>query len=338
MTHAAPAVAVHPRLRVDYVETTDPAALLARDDVLAVFGFGPGAPMVDDPRYLRVPLQPHGAHRFEVWTAGGPVSTGRDDGIAWASDGALLFGAIDIDEPLRDDDTDIAAATREAYARLSAFTAGGDHPHLLRTWNYFDAITAGVGDQERYRRFCVGRVEGLGAIDAATMPAATAIGSVDGVRRLQVYWLASRTPGTPLGNPRQLDPWHYPREYGPQSPSFARAMLPPAAADMPLMLSGTAAIVGHASLHEGAPLAQLDELLANLDSLLSRARALRPSLPAHFGAGTRLKVYVRDRDDLPAVAAALDARLGDNVPRLLLHAAVCRHELVVEIDGVHGAG
>jgi chorismate lyase/3-hydroxybenzoate synthase len=58
-------------------------------------------------------------------------------------------------------------------------------------------------------------------------------------------------------------------------------------------------------------------------------------LPAHFGPRSRLKVYVRDAAALPEVAALLDARLGPSVPRVLLHAAVCRRELQVEIDGVH---
>ncbi len=332
-----PAIPASPRLSVDYVATADPAPLLAAD-TLAVFGFGDAAPRVDDPRYLRVPLQPHAAHHFEVWRSHGPVESGRGDGVAWSNDGTLQFGAIEVDEPLlAGGDTDIREAAREGYARLAGFVSRSGYPHLLRTWNYFDAITAGDGDDERYRRFCVGRVEGLGHVDARTMPAATAIGSHDGVRRLQVYWLASRTPGTPVGNPRQVDPWRYPRQYGPQSPSFARAMLPPAGTDMPLLLSGTAAIVGHDSRHADAPLSQLDELLANFDSLLAQARTLRPSLPERFGGGTRLKVYVRDAADLPAVAAALDARFGDAVPRIVLHAAVCRRELAVEIDGTHGA-
>ena len=97
-------------------------------------------------------------------------------------------------------------------------------------------------------------------------------------------------------------------------------------------------MVGHASQHDGELLAQLDETFANFDSLLDSARATRPSLPARFDAGTRLKVYVRDHADLPAVAAALDRRFGTAVPRLLLHAAICRRELAVEIDGVHGGG
>ena len=90
-------------------------------------------------------------------------------------------------------------------------------------------------------------------------------------------------------------------------------------------------------MHEGDLLAQLDETFANFDALIGAARAHRPDLPPHFGAGSRLKVYVRNPDDLPAVAQALQARLGTHVPRILLQAAICRRELAVEIDGVHGA-
>ena len=106
---------------------------------------------------------------------------------------------------------------------------------------------------------------------------------------------------------------------------------------MPLLLSGTARVVGHASQHEGALLAQLDETFANFDALIAAARQLQPALPPTFGSGTRLKVYVRDRADLATVARALDIRFGTRVPRIVLHAAICRRELCVEIDGVHDA-
>ena len=110
-----------------------------------------------------------------------------------------------------------------AYANLSVFVRTRGFPHLLRSWNYLDAITEGEGDAERYRRFCVGRAAGLGEVQIGTLPAATAIGRCDGVRTLQVYWLAARRPGTPVENPRQVSAYRYPRQYGPQSPSFARA-------------------------------------------------------------------------------------------------------------------
>jgi chorismate lyase/3-hydroxybenzoate synthase len=95
-------------------------------------------------------------------------------------------------------------------------------------------------------------------------------------------------------------------------------------------------VVGHRSLHAGRLLAQLDETFANFDSLIGAARERAPDLPAHFGAGTRLKVYVRERDDLPLVAEAFANRFGGGVPHLILHAVICRRDLAVEIDGVHG--
>jgi chorismate lyase / 3-hydroxybenzoate synthase len=334
-----------PCLYVDYVQAAAPDALLAAPDVLAVLGFGNDAPWHDDPRYLRVPLQPHGAAPFEVWRAHAPVQCGREPGpaqaggdIAWSCDGQLLFGAIEVDEATADGPDDIVLAAEHAYRRLTRFVAASEYPHLLRIWNYVDAITLGDGDEERYRRFCVGRARGLGDFDATSLPAATAIGRCDDARTIQVYWLAARQPGLPVENPRQVSAYRYPRRYGPQPPSFARAMLPPTGSAMPLLLSGTAAVVGHASQHAGELLAQLEETFVNFDALLEAARRDNPSLPPRFGAGTRLKVYVRDHDDLPAVQAALDARFGEAVPRLLLHAAICRRELAVEIDGVHGAG
>ncbi|MEG3192723.1 pteridine-dependent deoxygenase [Lysobacter sp. D1-1-M9] len=330
------------RLAVDYLHAA-PADVLAGEDTLAVFGFGAGAPHHDDPRYLRVALQPHGDAPLEVWRGSGAVARGRDGNIAWAEDGALQFGAIELDEPADADgrDGDIERAAEIGYRRLLEFTRARGYRHLLRIWNYLDGITVGDGDSERYRVFCVGRARGLGAYgpgscDAAMLPAATAIGRVDGARRLQVYWLASRTSGTPLENPRQLSAYRYPRQYGPQPPSFARAMLPPAGSAMPLLLSGTAAIVGHQSRHAESVQTQLEETFANFDSLLAAAHARRPALPARFGPGTRLKVYVRDQEELDTVARLLDARLGADVPRIVLHAAVCRRELRVEIDGVHG--
>jgi hypothetical protein len=78
-----------PRLQVEYAHAAAPSALMA-DDTLAVFGFGDAAPRSDDPRYLRVPLQPyaaaadaHGQH-FEIWHANAPVAHGREPAPAQA--------------------------------------------------------------------------------------------------------------------------------------------------------------------------------------------------------------------------------------------------------------
>jgi len=324
-----------PALGVDYLEPGQLDTALADPQVLAVLAFGAGARNdgEGDPRLYHVGLQPVGTPLLEVWRGHAPVRHGRDGDIAWSSDGELAFGALEVDEARHGG---IEAAGEYAYRRLGQFLAGHAQPHLLRIWNYFDAITQGEGDDERYRRFCVGRARGLGTIDTTVLPAATAIGRVDGVRRLQLYWLSSRRPGTPLENPRQVSAYHYPRQYGPQSPSFARAMLPPGGARMPLMLSGTASVVGHETLHAGQPLAQLEETFSNFGALVGAARQRQPAVPAEFDADSRLKVYVGRVEDVADVAGALDRHLAGAVPRLLLHATVCRRDLSVEIDGWHG--
>jgi chorismate lyase/3-hydroxybenzoate synthase len=311
-------------LHVEYVRA-DAADLLAQANTLAVIGFGDMAQTSDDPRWLRVRLDTDGAAPLEVWRATGRVIRGRDGDVAWASDGDYTFAALEVDEAAHGG---IAEAARHVYATLAQWSRRRATTHLLRIWNYLDAINDGEGDAERYRLFCAGRAAGMdGAL--GDYPAATAIGVRDGRRVLQVYALAARAPGHAVENPRQLNAWRYPRQYGPAAPGFARAMRAPSTSPQ-LYISGTAAIVGHTSHHPEDLAAQLNETLANLDSLLDAAGST-PSL----GAMSPLKVYVRHAWDIPAVRELLRARLGDKVPLVLLQGDVCRRELLLEIEGVH---
>ena len=92
-------------------------ALLADPRLLAVFGFGDAAPAThDDPRYLHVALPAHGDAPFECWRVEGEVAHGRERGIAWSTNGALQFGALEIADAGSSADIETAAA--EAYARL----------------------------------------------------------------------------------------------------------------------------------------------------------------------------------------------------------------------------
>jgi chorismate lyase/3-hydroxybenzoate synthase len=319
-----------PALRVS-AGTSDRLA----DNLLFACRFGTPRRADDDPRQLHVPLSPLRPATDEHWCVPGPVRHGRDGAIGWADDGVLLFGQLELDEGA----AGIAAATRAGYDALLAFCAARGAPHLLRIWNYLDAITEGDGDDERYRQFCLGRAEALAGSTHArsdALPAATAIGRVDSVRRLTLAWIAARAPGRPLENPRQTSAWCYPADYGREPPRFVRAMRAPAGLDLPLLVSGTAAIVGHASQHRHAPVAQLEETLANLQALLARAHADDAHLPARFTADSRLRVYLRDPADLPALAAAWQAH-GLPEPTWL-HGAVCRRELAVEIELAHPGG
>lgn len=171
---------------------------------------------LDSPRSVRVKLQPlAGAGLAEVWHAEGEVNSGVDGPIRFAADDHFLAGVIEVDER---DHGGIMAATRFAYGAIAEFQASSRYPHLLRTWNYFDAINDGAGDSERYREFCSGRVAGLAGPKQGQHPAATVIGRRDGDRVLQVYWLAGQQPGIAIENPRQLSAYRYPRQYGQTPP------------------------------------------------------------------------------------------------------------------------
>jgi len=293
---------------------------LEEPGTLALFGFGETV-LPEDPRALRVPLTALGTAPREHWRIDAKVDCDREAALRWSSGGGWLFVALEADEG---EHGGIEAASELAYRTLCGFVAAREERHLLRVWNYLHAINAGEGDDERYRRFCMGRARGLAANDIRRYPAATAIGHRDTPGLLQVYALCAIQPGEALENPRQISAWRYPREYGPTPPSFARAMKLP---DGGLAISGTAAVVGHASRHERDIAAQVAETCLNLEALLDAAGA------RDFDAASPLKIYVRHREDASAVEVALAERLDPSVPRVLLIGDICRQELLVEIDG-----
>lgn len=299
--------------------------LLEQPGTLAVFGFSPATPSTADPRHLHIVQAALGSMPLECWSVAGQVSHGWEGDLRWSRGAGWQFMAIEADESAGG----IEGACEHAYDRLLAHLAASPERHLLRVWNYLDNINAGVGDAERYRRFCSARARSMAAHGLVRFPAATAIGHRGTPGRLQVYALSATSDGRALENPRQVSAWEYPRQYGPTAPSFARAMLLPQGG---LAISGTAAVLGHASHHVGDVTAQVDEAVANLQALLERA-----ALPA-FDALSPLKVYVRRPEDAEAVSAALARHLDASVPRILLQGDICRSELLVEIDGWRFAG
>lgn len=308
--------------RVSY-RIADIAATLAEPGTLALFGFAKAAAAGDDPRYLQVALESFDAPApLELWQVDAPVSCGSDGALRWSAGGGWLFAAIELDER---EHGGPAATAQRAYELLHRFVATRGERHVLRVWNYLGAINQGDGDAEHYKHFCDGRAAGMGDFFAEGFPAATAIGHHGGEHCLQVYLLACDRPGTRVENPRQVSAWRYPRQYGRTPPSFARAMALPAQ-DV-LAISGTAAVVGHASAHQDDLDAQLVETLTNLETLLSSA-----GMAAGFDTHSPLKAYVRHVADAPRVRDFLQQRLS-GVPVLLLHGDICRSELLVEIDG-----
>ena len=279
------------RLTLEYLPARD---LQASDDLLGAVSFGAPHPLAS----ITLPIEQLGPEPLvEVWRGEGARFVAAASNEACPECGA-----------------------RNAYEAL--FRAAGDL-HLIRIWNHIAGLNDGDGDTERYRRFCIGRHDAFAAAGwpKQRFPSASGVGMPGGA--LTVYALAADNAGVQVENPRQVSAYDYPRQYGPRSPSFARATI---AAGL-LLTAGTSSVVGHQTVHADDVEAQLDETLVNLDAVARAAGA--PGL-ATFD---RLKVYLRRRSDYPVVAARLE-REFPRAQKLFLEADICRNDLLVEIEGV----
>lgn len=231
---------------------------------------------------------------------------------------------------------DLVADTKAVYGELLAAVRNSTQPYLIRIWNYFSDINLGDEDAERYRQFCVGRAQAVDGAFNNPPPAATAIGAPKPCG-LQVIALCSEKPAVALENPRQTPAWQYPRQYGAVSPGFSRGAVLNAESDAPLLLaSGTASIIGHASVHVGNVVAQCHESLRNLQALLAQGEQQTGKTFAFDGCRA-LRVYVRDPASLAEIRAVFEASGLPPECIVYVHGEVCRRELAVELEGVFGS-
>jgi enamine deaminase RidA (YjgF/YER057c/UK114 family) len=288
-----------------------------------------------------VPLRVlHGAAPCaDAWFGAPGVRSGRCGAVQWRHDGHWLHGVLDLHEAA-EAAGDLGVAAHAAYRDLFATLRATGFSHLQRVWNYLPRINTHTHGMERYRQFNAGRQRafieaGHDAFDGA--PAACAVGTADAADPvLRVRFLAGRAAPLPVENPRQVPAYHYPSQYGPRSPSFARAALLQAGpGEVVLCVSGTASIVGHASLHPGDVRAQVRETVANLHAVVGAARA-RSGAPLHV-ADMLSTLYVRHAADLDAVRREFEAALGAQSVAarraIYLQAEICRSELLVEVEG-----
>ncbi|WP_425321833.1 endoribonuclease L-PSP [Burkholderia diffusa] len=293
----------------------------------------------------------------EIWQCDAPDLRSERRGALqyrYSQTAGLVFGSIVVQEEQdaadadRDGGTPLERATYDAYRALFDVLDALGIAHPLRIWNTVPAINALQFGIERYRQFNIGRQRAFDACRRAltgSVPAACALGSVVPVTGdtppaapLAIHFIATRTPADPVENPRQVSAYHYPAEYGPRAPTFARAAAWPGDDAAPLLfVSGTASIVGHRTVHRGDTVAQTRETIANLAAVLEQAA--RQGHGPFALADLNYRVYVRDAGDAVALAAierALRDAAGSGVRPLFVHADVCRDDLLVEIEASAG--
>lgn len=304
----------------------DAASTAAPDHLLGVIEFGAARTMAMAPQcpYAWVPMPVAGATQFvEVWSSSAKVRRFRDADIDCACSGDTLFGILQIEQS-----GDLADTTRDVYERIIDCVERQGFPHLLRLWNYFPQINAPESGLERYRCFSAGRHDAFvakGRTIGPGTPAACALGTASGP--IVIYFLAATHAGTAVENPRQVSAYHYPNQYGPRSPSFSRATRVRGGPQPMLLISGTASIVGHETVHPSDARQQLEETLINIRAVLANT--------AHDTEGRfYLKAYLRDASYLPFVQTRLRAEFGPHAHIAFLQADICRSDLLLEIDGL----
>jgi chorismate lyase/3-hydroxybenzoate synthase len=321
---------------IQYVPQTSVASRPIDRPILAAIGFGE-AVSVDDQHTghfgVGIP-QLAGEPVAEVWTSRLPVKWQTADAWTYGVSDDAIFGYCLTD----DSATGIEATTFQAYQQLLALLRREGFANLLRVWHYFPHINAEEAGLERYRAFNRGRAHALESAPeiAASLPASTAVGTA--CPGFLVYFLASRLPIAAIENPRQVSAFLYPAEYGPRSPSFSRATVVRDAERPCLFVSGTASIVGHETTHEQSALAQLDEILINLDALMQEAQTMDPRIPSTSAGLSSLKVYVRSATDVTDLRQRLEQRFRRHTDVLFLRADICRLNLHLEIEGAYFGG
>lgn len=304
-------------------------------NLLLAFYFGRELDIPADQSIVDSGLEPiDGNDRYECWWYRGNVERRMVGDIRLVECDDYAFLVIQREDVPSDL---FRKHTFDAYRDLLSALSGTRQGHLVKIWNYFPDINDGDGDAEKYRQFSFGRAEAFrqaGILDNC-VPSGTAIGCA---RRagLSIIALVSKHEFSPTENPRQISAYTYPRQYGPRSPKFSRGGCVVAEDHRLYLISGTASIVGHKSVHPFATELQTDETLENLE-YLSRALTDVPAGNWHFELDSDciLRVYLRDPRDVESVAGKLADRVpAAGVNTVFLHASICRRELMIEIDGV----
>ena len=231
--------------------------------------------------------------------------------------------------------------TASAYAlvrsalRDSALQAPA-HRHVVRMWNFIPGIHDHMaGGEARYMTFNAGRFSALSDLHrgkagiAANAPAASGVGHLG--TDLFIHALAMERAGISVENPAQIPAYHYSSRWGRVPPCFARATAINDE-DRTLLISGTAAVIGEESVHDGDARAQWDATINNISRVIEHADTDGLIVPPRRVDHAR--IYMARAEDEQSVREWSRRSFPDSQTIEILSAQLCRSELLVEIEAV----
>jgi len=331
-------------LRLRYLRSPNELTRYPGEAPLAEIHFAPSSVTASGPQPAAcVSMEQLGGDpRVEIWTSRLPVRYGEAHGIRFSTNGELLVGVVS--EPSIVAGADFERRVHAIYRDAFSLIESQGYPQLLRMWNYFPGINAEYCGLENYRRFCRARSLAFqehycdaggdsGSDLVYRLPSASAVGTQGNA--FVMSFVAGRTPGIHRENPRQVSAYSYPPQYGPRSPSFARATLTRVQdGEEIFFISGTASIVGHESLHVDDARAQIEETLRNIEVLIDSTHREEKTRFQHLSDVTHLKVYLRRAGDLDIAREAIERRIGTRADAVYLVGDICRGDLLLEIEAM----
>lgn len=240
-------------------------------------------------------------------------------------------------------------ACADAYRTVGRRIAASERPYAVRWWNFIPGILEPLGQLEhRYMVFNAGRFQALasaGSTGFGRLATASGVGH-DGADFV-LHGLTRAEPGRQIENPRQVPAWRYSLRYGPKPPCFARATRIERDGRHLLLVGGTASVCGEDSCHRDDLQGQLDETLRNLAALVFAAENPESGSAAEnvlelaagewaerLAAYRELRVYYPRAEQGDWLEAELRRQLGEAPGIEMVPAALCRPELLVEIEGL----
>ncbi len=208
--------------------------------------------------------------------------------------------------------------------------------HLHRVWNFVPRINEDDQGLERYRQFNIGRwlafESRFGKDLRSFMPAASAVG-IPG-EDFVLYFKAGRSQPIYFENPSQVPAYHYPSDYGPRPPGFARGVIVQEPDQRTAWLSGTASIEGHRSIGQGDWHTQFRTTMHNMEIMFERMEVPEAMRRSSAPITREFKCYIRHAEELSLIKEWFEEQTGaeEHQVRYLL-ADICRAELDLEIEG-----
>jgi enamine deaminase RidA (YjgF/YER057c/UK114 family) len=232
----------------------------------------------------------------------------------------------------------------EVFERLDAILSkhGFCPDDIVRQWNYIGNITSLREGRQNYQEFNDARSEFYQKGKwTEGYPAATGIGaSCDGII---VGCIAYKSVNAiyPINNPLQIAAHKYSKnvlvdnnvDAIKSTPKFERAKLIEIGNQACCFVSGTAAIRGEKSMDADSARSQTIHTIENIEYLVSKENLVKYGCKPYDLHYLNLRVYIKNAYDYEDVRSVVEERCPD-IPTIYTIADVCRHELLVEIEGI----